>query len=261
VVMAVVSAALIAPWTYRNWQTFHHLVPLTTDLGFGLSKANNENIYELTVRGYPQEVVDVVDVSSTDPRYVRYFLRPEIAAELERAGDYRPSLYWTEWHPKEPGRTIQHCSDLPLNEYEYNRYWLEKAHTWIKRHWWSEGWKLSLLKFKTFWQPSLFPSVKMGAPWSFAGDPLKETLARLSVTLSSAVVIFGGWLGILVWIKRRDTNVWLPVIILTIYSLAHMMFAGYTKYRIPLDNLLAAYAGWVLVWVYDRFRAAWPKGE
>ncbi|MFA5935807.1 MAG: glycosyltransferase [Patescibacteria group bacterium] len=255
VIMGITSAVLIAPWTYRNWIAFHKIVPLTTDLGFGAYKANNENIYALTMRGYPQEVVDEVIVSSTNPNYVQYRLRPEIEQRLKDEGAYRESFFWTAWHPKEPNAIVSTCAELgPVNEVEFSAYWNEAATKWTKEHFWSEGWKLQLLKIKTFWQPSLFPSVKTGAPWSFANNPTKVFLARAAVTGASALVIFGGLIGILYAVRRRDKNVWLPIAILVIYTVLHTFFAGYTKYRIPLDNLLAIYAGWTIVKLWDRLR-------
>jgi glycosyltransferase involved in cell wall biosynthesis/4-amino-4-deoxy-L-arabinose transferase-like glycosyltransferase len=255
VIMALCSVGLIAPWTYRNWTVFHHFVPLTTDLGHALFKANNEVIYELTKRGWPQEIVDEVTVSSTDPNYKQYRLPPELEEEFKRDGVFSESIYWTAWHPKEPVGRITSCTDRgSLDEYEFSKYWMGLTKTWLKENWWTDGLKLQALKLKTFWQPSLFPSVKTGAPWSFAGSPLKVWLARNAVTAASAVVIFGGWLGILFALRRRDKNVWLPLSIIIVYTLLHTLIAGYTKYRIPLDNLMAVYAGWVLIALWDKFR-------
>ena len=165
------------------------------------------------------------------------------------------SIYWTEWHPKEPVGRIASCADRgPYDEYDFNEYWMGLTKTWIKENWWTDGLKLQAQKLKTFWQPALFPSVKTGAPWSFANDPLKVWLARNSMTAASAVVIFGGWLGIIFALRRRDKNVWLPLGIVIVYTLLHTLIAGYTKYRIPLDNLMAVYAGWVLVMIWDAIR-------
>lgn len=254
-IMAACSVGLLAPWAYRNWTVFHAFVPLTTDLGFGNFKANNENIYELTRRGYPQEVVDVIVASSINPNVVQYRLRPEIERELKDANAYRESFFWTAWHPKEPNAVVATCAELgPIDEVAFSRYWNDAATAWAAKQGFAENVKLHLLKLKTFWQPSLFPSVKTGAPWSFANSPVKVWLARNAVTAASAVVIFGGLIGIAFAIRRRDKNVWLPFAILLVYTVLHTFFAGYTKYRIPLDNLLAIYAGWTIVMLWDRLR-------
>lgn len=255
VIMAVLSAGLLAPWAYRNYKVFNHFVPLTTDVGHALFKANNEIIYELTKRGYPQEIVDEVVVSSTDPNYKQYRMPDYLEEDFKNSGAWTKSVYWTEWHPKEPNGRVESCDELgPLDEYEFDQYWSGRAKDWIKTNWWTDGLKLQLLKLKTFWQPSLFPSVKTGAPWPFADNALKVWLARNVMALASAVVIFGGWLGIIFAIRRRDKNVWLPISIISVYTLLHTVIAGYTKYRIPLDNLMAVYAGWVIVALWDRIR-------
>ncbi|MCR4278495.1 MAG: glycosyltransferase family 39 protein, partial [bacterium] len=255
VIMAVFSAGLIAPWTYRNWKQLHAFVPLTTDLGHAFFKANNEVIYELTKRGYPQEVVDTVTVSSTDPNYKQYRLPIELEESFKRDGVFRDSVYWTAWHPTEPA-LIRSCDAFVLNEVESDRYWKGLAKNWISQHWSDEMWKLQLLKLKTFWQPALFPSVKMGALWSFSGNPIKVWLARNAMTTASAVVIFGGFIGMTIAVRKRKKDVWLVVLILFVYSAMHTLFAGYTKYRIPLDNLLAIYAGSCLILIWDWFRGS-----
>ncbi len=255
VLMAAFSAALIAPWTYRNWLVFHHIVPLTTDAGFALFKANNENIGVLTELGYPQEVLSEPTASSTNPAYFQYRLPANLEAQLQSEGRLRPSIFWTEWHPREPIGRMDHCSELgPLNEYEYNQYWTHQATTWIKNNWTSEGWKLQWQKVSTFWQPSLFPSVKMGAPWSFAGSAWKEWAARTAVAVSMFIVIVLGWVGLLVSLKRKVKTAWLVLAIILTYTFLHSFIAGYTKYRIPLDHLLAVYAGYCFVRVWDYIR-------
>lgn len=252
--MGICSAGLIAPWAYRNWTVFHHFVPLTTDLGHALIKANNENIYELTRRGYPQEIIDDVP-SSTNPLYKQYRLPKALEAELKKAGVFRESVLWSEWHPKEPNGNLAHCSERGLlDEYQFNQYWLEKTKQQWREHWGWEVWRLPLQKIRTFWQPGLFPSVKTGAPWSFAGSAWKEWAARSAVWVSTAVVIILGWVGLLICIRRRRRTPWLIVPFLAVFTLLHALVAGYTKYRIPLDHLLAMYAAWSLMVVWDWLR-------
>lgn len=254
-IIAVCSAGLIAPWTYRSWKIFHHFVPLTTDVGLALFKANNENIGVLTALGYPQETVGEPTTSSTNPFYLQYRLPAELEASLTKQGLLRPSIFWTEWHPREPTGRVDTCTALgPLNEYEYNQYWNTKANDWIRANWRTEGWKLQLQKVSTFWRPGLFPFIKTGAPWSFAGSPLKEWLARMSVAVSMFVVIVFGWIGVLCALRRREKTVWLPLTLFLVFTFLHSMLAGYTKYRIPLDHLMVAYAGWSLIQIWDWLR-------
>jgi glycosyltransferase involved in cell wall biosynthesis/4-amino-4-deoxy-L-arabinose transferase-like glycosyltransferase len=251
-IMAVVSAGMIAPWTYRNWNAFHAFVPLTTDLGHGFFKANNEYIYEITKRGYPMEIVDDPVVSSTNPNYIMFSIQPWLKAELEADGVYRDSLYWTEWHPKYPVGKLETCADRGLmNEKQFSDYWMGRSTSWMKTHFWSDAWKLPLQKFKTFWQPGLFPSVKTGAPWSFANDPVKVFLARSAVGVSTFVVVWIGFAGLYLAFKKKRREAVLVLILLCVYSLLHSLFAGYTKYRMPLDHLLAPFAAYALIVFYE----------
>lgn len=256
-IMAIVSAGLIAPWTYRNWRAFHTFVPLTTDLGFGFAKANNENIYELTRHGYPQETIAVIS-SSTNPVYERYVIPEDIRIRLESEGESIQSTFLdASWHPVEPVRDVgesKSCSELgPANEIEFSDHWKKQGSAWLHDNWLREGFALQLLKAKTFWQPGLTPSVKMGAPWPFANDPVKVALALYSLIIASAIVIFGGFIGLIIMLRRRDKRVWLPITILVVYTLMHTLFAGYTKYRVPLDNLMAMYAGLTIVAIWDTW--------
>ncbi len=251
-VMAVVSAGLIAPWTYRNWTAFHTLVPLTTDLGHALIKANSENIYWLTEEGYPQEVQTGQWVtSSTNPDYKSYVPIDEVLHDPR----LQPSILFDEWHPKEPVSVAKTCQELgPLNEAEFNQYWMEKTSEARKQMGPAAVLKLHLQKIKTFWQPSLFPSVKRGAPWSFADSPIKVWLARTAVTVSAAFVILLGAVGLLWRVKKKDKNAVLALVVLIVYTVMHSFFAGYTKYRIPLDNIMAIYAGCAIVLFWDILR-------
>jgi glycosyltransferase involved in cell wall biosynthesis/4-amino-4-deoxy-L-arabinose transferase-like glycosyltransferase len=251
-IMAIVSGGLIAPWTYRNWKAFHAFVPLTTDLGHGFYKANNEYIYEITKHGYPMEIVDDPVVSSTNPNYIMFTIQPWLKAELEADGVYRDSIYWTEWHPKYPVGKMDSCAERgSMNEKQFSDYWMGQSTSWIKSHFWSDAWKLPLQKFKTFWQPGLFPSVKTGAPWTFANDPLKVFLARSAVWLSTFVVVWIGLLGLAMALKRKKREAVLVLILALTYSLMHSLFAGYTKYRMPFDHLLGPFAAYALFVLYE----------
>lgn len=253
-VIAICAAGLIAPWTYRNWTVFHEFIPLTTDLGHALFKANNENIYEITQRGYPQEIIDDIP-SSTNRFYKQYRLPAYLEADLKQAGVFHESVLWTEWHPREPNGNVPSCADLgPLNEYEFNQYWLGKTLEQWQDRWGWDVWKLPLQKIKTFWSPGLFPFIKTGAPWSFAGSAWKEWAARTSVWASTAIVISLGWIGWAIACKRRRPSAWLAVSFFVVFTLLHALVAGYTKYRIPLDHILAVYAASCVVLGMDWVR-------
>lgn len=245
--MGICAAGLIAPWTYRNWTIFHEFVPLTTDLGHALFKANNENIYEITQRGYPQEIIEDIP-SSTNRFYKQYRLPGYLETDLKAAGVFRESVLWTEWHPREPNGDVKMCAELGmLNEYTFNQYWMAKTQKQWHDRWGWDVWRLPLQKIKTFWSPGLFPFIKTGAPWSFAGSAWKEWGARTSVLVSTGTIIILGLLGWCILLAKRQRAAWLVGSFFLVFTLLHALVAGYTKYRIPLDHLLAPYAAYIML--------------
>jgi glycosyltransferase involved in cell wall biosynthesis/4-amino-4-deoxy-L-arabinose transferase-like glycosyltransferase len=255
-IIAVTSAALIAPWTYRNWKAFHEFIPLTTDLGHALAKANSENILGLTILGFPQEVQtsDRI-INPENPREVKYVLRPEAEQALAERGWLKPSGFFTEWHPREPGENWPTCEDIPTTEPAFSKYWTTYGMGWLKQNYWTDGLKLQLLKVAQFWAPLLQPSLKYGAQWSFASNPILEQGARWSLALFVFLTEFAAIAAIIEWIRRRKIILLIPLLIpMVVFSFMHSFFAGYTKYRIPLDNLLVILAAITIVGVWDHVR-------
>lgn len=257
-VMAVVSMVIIAPWTIRNWQLFHRFIPLTTDMGFALYKANSENIYGLTKLGFPQEVVGIEVVNPKNPLEVKYEMYPEAEAALREQGIFRSSSrFWTEWHPREPvARGELSCKQLSsLSEPDVSAHWSAIAKEWLRDNYLWEGVKLQGLKLVSFWSPWLQPSRKYGASWSFGNEGLVATLARNALIIYGWFLLTFGAIGTWVCVRRRRFGFVLPFfIVFAGYSLLHTFFAGYTKYRIPLDGLVAILAAMTVVTAWDLFQ-------
>jgi glycosyltransferase involved in cell wall biosynthesis/4-amino-4-deoxy-L-arabinose transferase-like glycosyltransferase len=243
-VMAVVSAALIAPWTYRNWEAFHAFVPLTTDLGHALAKANNDHAYRWAELGYPQEAFDEMPVPGK-PLTVRYSPLPEVTADFAAHGWTVPAgFFFGEEHPLEPGLR-QTCEDQrAMTEVQFNAYWMDQGTTWLKQHYWTEGVKLEIQKMTQFWSPVLQPAKKYGAAWSFGNTGVIATLVQWSLAGYVALLEILALIGIALASKKKGMlgRVAPLLIVFAVYTLMHSFFAGYTKYRIPLDNLLAVLA-------------------
>ncbi len=259
--IAVTSAGLIMPWTIRNWQVFHQFIPLTTDLGHALAKANNENILGLTLLGFPQEVqTSDVSVDPEDPQRIRYTIRPEAEAALRERGWFNPSPLLTESHPREPSERHTACADMTTSEPEFNAYWTNYGMDWLKSNYGTDGWKLQALKVGQFWSPSLQPAQKYGASWSFAGNPVLESGARGSLILFTLFVEVMSLGAIIFSARRKRLMMLVPILaVLLIYTVMHSFFAGYTKYRIPLDNLLAVLAAISVIALWDRLRRSKKK--
>jgi 4-amino-4-deoxy-L-arabinose transferase-like glycosyltransferase len=257
VIMATVSIAFITPWTYRNWTVFHRFIPLTNDLGHALAKANSENIAALTELGYPQEVqTDHREFNPDNGFQVRYVLDPRAENDLRQQGLLRSSYLFTDWHPREPFDPDRTCATLSsLSEPEFDAYWKKIGWTSYLNRIKESGLRLPLLKIRSFWSPFLQPSIKYGTPWTFENSGISKSLARLSLTGYTLLLEIAALLGLIVAIWKKRFPHLIPMLtVLGVYTIMHSIFAGYTKYRIPLDNLLAVFCAFSMVWLYDLYR-------
>jgi len=259
-IMAIVSVAMIAPWTYRNWTIFHAFVPLTTDLGHALAKANHPLNYAMTALGYPQEAFDET-ADPLDPLKVRYALLPEVADDLRAHGvEPTDNYFFGPEHPAEPGLRLTCDAQRDMNEVAFNEYWTGQANAWIAENYWPDVVQLQAQKIVQFWSPALSPGKKYGAAWSFGNESLLATLARYGLV---AYVLFAELLavaGLAIAFRRRQWASVVPILIIfAVYTALHSFFAGYTKYRIPLDNLLVVLSAIGFVQVWDACRRKTPK--
>jgi 4-amino-4-deoxy-L-arabinose transferase-like glycosyltransferase len=254
-VMGIVSIVLIAPWTIRNYKVFHAFVPLTTDLGQAFAKANHPLNYAMTALGYPQEAFSET-VDPSNPLMVRYAPLPEVAADLRAHGiEPADNYFFGPLQPIEPGLR-QTCADqAQMNEVQFNAYWMAQAKTWMVVHYWPDVVKLQIQKIAGFWSPSLTPSQKYGAAWSFGNTGLRATLARDGLMAYVLLVEILGLIGLFVIAKKKRFTFVVPILVIfVVYTLLHSLFAGYTKYRIPLDNLLVILAAIAVIGTWDRLR-------
>lgn len=112
--------------------------------------------------------------------------------------------------------------------------------------------RLAARKAIVFWQPALHPSVKYGAAWSFGNEGLAATLARWSLALYAATIELLALAGLFIAARRKQFARTAPLVIAMLaYTAMHMLFAPYTKYRVPLDNLVVVFSAIAVL-------AAWP---
>ncbi|MEN9558297.1 MAG: hypothetical protein RL141_666 [Candidatus Parcubacteria bacterium] len=258
-VVALVSAGLIAPWTWRNWKAFHAFVPLTTDLGFAFYKANNENYESLLRMGFPHEAL-VEEKHPTEPFLVRYRYLPEVEQALQSsARGLQDAAFWTMWHPQEPVRAVERCELLPpIDEVGNNQHWMGLGTAWIRDHYWPDVARLQIQKALTFWSPTLYPWVRYGASWSFGDTGVMASAARIGLWMYVAFLELFAVIGAWQLARRREDRwrMWPIGIVLIAYTIMHTFFAPYTKYRIPLDAMVAAFAG-MGVWEGWRWGRSW----
>jgi glycosyltransferase involved in cell wall biosynthesis/4-amino-4-deoxy-L-arabinose transferase-like glycosyltransferase len=251
-IMAIVSAALIAPWTYRNWRVFHAFVPLTTDLGHALAKANNDHAYTMNALGYPQEAYEEIrDAAGLKTVYVP---SPEVEADFHAQGkDVPDGMFFNREHPLEPGLRQTCDEQREFDEIAFNAYWTGIAKDWIAANYWTDGLKLQVQKMIQFWNPALQPAKRYGAQWSFGTESIIAKMAQWSLIAWVLLAELFAVIGLFVAGKKKFLGRMAPfLIVMAVYTFMHSFFAGYTKYRIPLDNLTAVIASVGVVAVWDR---------
>lgn len=259
-IMAIVSAALIAPWTIRNWLVFQSFVPLTTDLGFGLAKANNDHAFTMNKLGYPQEAyAEFHDPSK--PLVTTYVPLPEVEEDFRAHGQEIPyGTFFYKEHPLEPGLRKTCEEQFETNEVAFNTYWSQLGTDWIKSNYSQTGWKLQVQKTIQYWNPVLQPVKRYGAQWSFGTESLIAKLAKLSLMAWVLLIELFAIIGLLFARKKRLLGRIAPLlIVMAVYTFMHSFFAGYTKYRIPLDNLMAILAAISVIPLWDLLRSKWNK--
>jgi hypothetical protein len=196
------------------------------------------------VAGYPHEVLEE-EAHPDNPTLVRYHYLPEVQEMLEVTGGMKDSAFWTRWHPIEPSPKAVRVG-TPLTEAAYHAYWMGLAKEWIVAHP-ADFVRLALRKAMVFWQPSLHPSIKYGAAWSFGNEGVVAMLARWSLTAYVAFIELLAIIGLAVGYRKRIGTIAPLLIVMAAYTLMHMLFVPYTKYRIPLDALVATIASIAII--------------
>jgi hypothetical protein len=115
--------------------------------------------------------------------------------------------------------------------------------------------KMQIQKIAGFWSPVHTPGQKYGAAWSFGNTGLIATLARGGLAAYILIVELLALIGLLVAEGKKRFAYAVPILIIfLVYTGLHSFFAGYTKYRIPLDNLLVILGALTIVAAWDGWR-------
>lgn len=253
-IVAIVSAGLIAPWTYRNWRVFHAFVPLTTDLGYARAKGYNDHVYYYNLLGYPQEAFGGGPIPGKLYKESHEIL-PEIQADMKAHGYVIPEGYFMGGeYPLDRHMRLTCKDQLEMDEVAFSKYWLDQSSIWLKDHYWTIGWKIQLQKVQEFWSPSLQPSKRYGAAWSFGNEGLLAELVKISLIAYVSFLEIAGAIGLWMAYRRKKGGYVLPFLMLfAVYTFMYSQFVGYTKYRIPLDGMIAIFSAIPVVWLWDRY--------
>lgn len=220
--------------------------------GHGFAKSNNDHIYYYNLLGYPQEAYEEAPITD-DGLTMTYAMYPEVKADIEAHGFRVPTGYFMNGiHPIEPSYRYTCAEQVQMNEVEFNQYWMRKGSEWINENYLSVGWKIQLQKLEQFWSPILQPTKRYGAAWSFGNEGMMAMLVKLALAGYVLFLEIGSLIGLYFIAKKKGLGRIAPLLILiAMYSFMHSIFAGYTKYRIPLDSLLAIFTAVSVVSLWD----------
>jgi hypothetical protein len=207
VAVLIACAVTVAPWVIRN-KVQVGCYALTTD-GRALWKANNLNTYSTLARG---AWIDDVPPLPGAPR-----LTPEFASDIY----------------KQTGKKIRldECAQMRLYQHATFRFWRDRP---------GEKAKLMGQATRMLWDPR--PTKTETGP-SSGGHSGLRTWAETAYALPLfALALLGLALGFRSGaVPRRFLA--LAVVFLVYETLAAMLFAGATRYRVPWDFVLALLAG------------------
>ena len=207
VVVLAACVVTVAPWVIRN-KVQVGCYALTTD-GRALWKANNVNTYATLARG---GWIDDVPPLPGAPR-----LTPEFASDIY----------------KQTGKKIRidECAQMRLYQHATFQFW---------RHHSGEKAKLMGQATRMLWDPR--PTRTETGP-SSGGHSSLRTWAETAYAVPLFVLAL---LGLVLGFRSAAVSrrfLWLAVVFLVYQTLAAMLFAGATRYRVPWDFVLALLAG------------------
>ena len=220
VAVLVGCAVTVAPWVIRN-KVQLGCYALTTD-GRALWKANNVNTYSTLARG---GWIDDVPPLPGAPR-----LTPEFASDIY----------------KQTGKKIRldECAQMRLYDHATIQFW---------RHHPGEKAKLMVQATRMLWDPR--PTKTETGPSSGGHSRLRTWAETAYAVPLFALALLGLALGFRSAVVSRRFLA-LAGVFLVYETLAAMLFAGATRYRVPWDFVLALLAGAAVDFVLARRSSA-----
>jgi len=220
VAVLVGCAVTVAPWVIRN-KVQLGCYALTTD-GRALWKANNVNTYSTLARG---GWIDDVPPLPGAPR-----LTPEFASDIY----------------KQTGKKIRldECAQMRLYDHATIQFW---------RHHPGEKAKLMVQATRMLWDPR--PTKTETGPSSGGHSRLRTWAETAYAVPLFALALLGLALGFRSAVVSRRFLA-LAGVFLVYETLAAMLFAGATRYRVPWDFALALLAGAAVDFVLARRSSA-----
>ena len=221
IVFVSVFVLCLLPWMARNALVFDRLTITESMAGLNLWNGNNP----LTFQVYPQHSLD-----SLAP-YRSNLVPPDLANE-----DQRNAWYLNE--------VVKYVVDEPVAALEG---FLRKALLLYDFRLVPRSGENALL------DPLTGEIVRPGAPRS-TREQVLYTVPYLAILLLSAVALPSTW-------RLRSTETVLIVLLFLSWTVAHAIVFAYSRYRMPLEPLLAIWAGRGCLEVYTYLcrKGIWPR--
>jgi 4-amino-4-deoxy-L-arabinose transferase-like glycosyltransferase len=206
IIALVLCGATVAPWVIRN-KVQVGCYALTTDAR-ALWKANNVNTYSTLAHGGWIDDVPPLPGGPPSPE--------DAAAHFAATGVYTP---------------VDECAQMRLYRHATIEFW---------RHHPGEKAKLMQQAVRMLWDPR--PTKTATGPSSEGSSSLRTLAETPYVAALYALALAGIVLGARAGAAARRL-VALAIVFLVYETLAAMLFAGATRYRVPWDFVLALLAG------------------
>lgn len=227
-IVAVLSIAVIAPWTFRNYVVFNAFVPLTTNGGYVLYVNNNPYATGAWMDPYqlPGSPIHEISYPESDPRF-----EVEMNKLMKEAAQ--------EWIFENPGR----FSQLMLYRF-YETFYTNWDWKWAFEH------KVPLISQKTEevvhrltvvshgilaspFYLGIIPAIMGALIFAFRQNMKKDTIRAI-------------------WERRLGLVLFsLPGVIITLVT---MIFEGNARYSFPCHPVFSVYAAMVAAMVWKRMR-------
>lgn len=219
VCMACAAIAVLMPWWVRNYEVHGRFVFLTTDGGRALWKSmNSQSLPMLLTDGHIDDTPDPYDMPSVSPM-----------AYKDAVG----------------------CGFMAMSESDQDAWYYHKAFVFAISKPYDTA-RLAWHKFLGYWSVFYFPPLETGG-WSFRYPTSFFSLSYAAYTLTYGPVLLFAVIGLFLARRRHGPETLLLLALVLGVSAPHLFFAGYTKYRAPLDPFLIVMASYALTSLYVRF--------
>jgi len=238
--VALISAAVLAPWIVRNYQVFGAFVPMTTTSGANFWQGNSEKTIPYFRAGYDvqwtsPDNLQSTDLASREADAERFALALQF---LRENPDKIPELLWVKflvhWSIDIAPRLNPSEGELPRLDYEGN----------VIPESGDEG-ELEL------------GGLPPGDPVGEYSTPLFDQIGRTIHRFYYGGLFLLALVGIALTFRRwRDVSLlWFVQISMT---LVYVFFHPSTRYRVPTDPMLFLFSAYTLVWIAAAYMQRTP---